>query len=431
MFVTSRLEGCVMLNNVKKDSVKLYQFRRLLETIEKLEGRGTELVTLYVPPDKSISDVINYLRQEYATAANIKSKQTRKNVQDAIESAIQRLKLFDSPGPTGLVVFSGAIPQNSGQTSKIEVYHIIPPEPITTFLYRCDSRFHVEGLKDLLREKTVYGVLVIDNEEAAVAVVKGRSISQLKTFTSGVPGKHHAGGQSARRFERLREMTLNEFYKRVAEKVNELFLQYPELKGVIVAGPGPTKEFFVQGDYLHYTLRDKIHVVDTSYSGESGVREAIAKSADFLKEVRMIEEQKLIQHFMSEATRPDGLAVYGEKQVMEALRKNMLELLILSEDLDRVEAMIKCHNCGYEDVFTLDQNELQSEVPKKLAEKCPQCQNQSLTLKETNLLIDKLISEASRLNVKVELVTSEHEDGEMFRKAFKGIAGLLRHRGGY
>ncbi len=418
-----------MLNSIKNDSVKLYQFRRLLETIEKLEGRGTELVTLYVPPDKSISDVISYLRQEYATAANIKSKQTRKNVQDAIESAIQRLKLFDSSGPTGLVIFSGAIPQNDGQTSKIEVYHIIPPEPLTTFLYRCDSKFHVEGLKDMLREKTVYGVLVIDNEEAAVAIVKGRSISQLKKFTSGVPGKHHAGGQSARRFERLREMTLNEFYKRVAEKANELFLQYPGLKGVIVAGPGPTKEFFVQCDYLHYTLRDKIHIVDTSYSGESGVREAIVKSADFLKEVRMIEEQKLIQHLMSEATKPDGLAVYGEKQVVEALRKNLLELLILSEDLDRVEVVIKCQNCGYEDVFTLDQNELQSEVPKKLAEKCPQCQNQSLTLKEKALLIDRLISEAAKLNVKVELVTSEHEDGEMFRKAFKGIAGLLRHRG--
>lgn len=416
---------------MKRDSVTLYQFKRLLERIESLEGRGTELVTLYVPPDKSISDVINYLRQEYATAANIKSKQTRKNVQDAIESAIQRLKLFDSPGPTGLVIFSGAIPQESGQTSKIEVYHVIPPEPITTFLYRCDSRFHVEGLKELLKERAVYGVVAIDNEEAAVAVVKGRRIEQLKTYTSGVPGKHHAGGQSARRFERLREMTLNDFYKRVAEKANELFLQYPEMKGVIVAGPGPTKDVFVQGDYLHYTLRDKIHVVDTSYSGESGVREAVNKSADFLKEVRMVEEQKLIQRLMSEATRPDGLAVYGEKQVFEALQKNMVDLLLVSEDLNRVEVVIRCQNCGYETKFTVNAEETQAEVPKRLAEKCPACQNQSLTLHETQLLIDRLIAEAEKMGVKVELISSEHEEGEMFKRAFGGIAGFLRHRGAY
>ncbi|MCS6783681.1 MAG: peptide chain release factor aRF-1 [Candidatus Caldarchaeum sp.] len=416
---------------LRRDSVSLYQFKRLLQTIERLEGRGTELVSLYIPPEKSISDVINYLRQEYATASNIKSKQTRKNVQDAIESAIQRLKLFDKPGPTGLVIFSGAIPQNSGQTSKIEVHHIFPPEPITTFLYRCDSKFLIDPLKDLLREKAVYGVIVIDNEEAAVAVVKGRSISQLKTYTSGVPGKHHAGGQSARRFERLREMTLNDFYKRVAEKANELFLQYPEIKGVILAGPGPTKEVFAQGDYLHYTLRDKIHIVDTSYSGESGVREAVAKSADFLKEVRMIEEQKLIQRFMSEATRPDGLAVYGEKQVFDALQKNMVELLLVSEELDRVEVKIRCQNCGYETSFRVDAAELQSELPKRLAEKCPSCQNQSLTHVESKLLIDRLIEEADRLGARVELISSEHEEGEMFKKAFNGVAGILRHRGGY
>jgi len=414
-----------------KDSVALYQFRRMLESIEKLQGRGTELVTLYIPPDRPISEVINYLRQEYATAANIKSKQTRKNVQDAIESAIQRLKLFDRPGPTGLVIFSGAIPQNGPQTEKIVVYHLIPPEPISTFLYRCDSRFHVEGLKELLKDKTVYGVIAIDNEEASVAVVKGRNISQLKTYTSGVPGKHHAGGQSARRFERLREMTLNEFYKRVAEKANELFLQYPNMKGIILAGPGPTKEEFAQGDYLHYTLRDKIHIVDTSYSGESGVREAVAKSSDYLREIRMVEEQRLVQRLMSEVAREDSKAVYGERQVREALSKNMVELLLISEGLDRVEATIRCQNCVFEEKITLSQDELQSEVPKRLAEKCPKCQNQTLALGRTELLIDVLISEAGNVGAKVELISPEHEEGEMFRRAFQGVAGFLRHRGGY
>lgn len=423
--------GCLVMGISDKDSVALYQFRRMLESIEKLQGRGTELVTLYIPPDRPISEVINYLRQEYATAANIKSKQTRKNVQDAIESAIQRLKLFDRPGPTGLVIFSGAIPQNGPQTEKIVVYHLIPPEPISTFLYRCDSRFHVEGLKELLKDKTVYGVIAIDNEEASVAVVKGRNISQLKTYTSGVPGKHHAGGQSARRFERLREMTLNEFYKRVAEKANELFLQYPNMKGIILAGPGPTKEEFAQGDYLHYTLRDKIHIVDTSYSGESGVREAVAKSSDYLREIRMVEEQRLVQRLMSEVAREDSKAVYGERQVREALSKNMVELLLISEGLDRVEATIRCQNCVFEEKITLSQDELQSEVPKRLAEKCPKCQNQTLALGRTELLIDVLISEAGNVGAKVELISPEHEEGEMFRRAFQGVAGFLRHRGGY
>ncbi|RLG01626.1 MAG: peptide chain release factor 1, partial [Thaumarchaeota archaeon] len=177
----------------RKDSVTLYRFKKLIKELESKVGRGTELISIYIPPKKPISEVIGYLRQEYATAANIKSKTTRKNVRDAIESAIQRLKLFDRAGPTGLIIFSGAIPQNGGPGSeKIEVYHIIRPEPINILLYRCDSRFYLEPLKDLLREKDVYGILVIDNEKAAVAVAKGRRIAELKTFTSGVPGKHRA-----------------------------------------------------------------------------------------------------------------------------------------------------------------------------------------------------------------------------------------------
>ncbi len=203
----------------RKDSVTLYRFRKLIKELESKKGRGTELISLYIPPGKLISEVIGYLRQEYATAANIKSKTTRKNVQDAIESAIQRLKLFHRAGPTGLVIFSGAIPQNGGPGSeKIEVYHIVPPEPIQTFLYRCDSRFHLEPLKQLLRERDVYGVLVVDNEEAAVAVIRGRRIVEMDTFTSGVPGKHRAGGQSARRFERLREMSHQDSYKRASKQ---------------------------------------------------------------------------------------------------------------------------------------------------------------------------------------------------------------------
>ncbi|MEM1993720.1 MAG: hypothetical protein QW192_07165, partial [Candidatus Caldarchaeum sp.] len=95
------------------------------------------------------------------------------------------------------------------------------------------------------------------------------------------------------------------------------------------------------------------------------------------------------------------------------------------------ELKIKCQNCGYETVLTLDSSEMQAEIPKKLAEKCPVCGNNSLGLSDTRLLIDKLIEEADKLGVKVELISSEHEEGEMFKKAFKGIAGILRHRGGY
>ena len=415
----------------RKDSVTIYKFKKLIKELESKEGRGTELISIYIPPNKPISDIISYLRQEYATAANIKSKSTRKNVQDAIESAIQRLKLFNRAGPTGLVVFSGAVPQNGGVgNEKIEVYHIIPPEPINLLLYRCDSKFYLDPLKELLREKDVYGVLVIDNEEAAVAVLRGRKIIESKTFTSGVPGKHRAGGQSQRRFERLRQMNLNDYYKRVAAHANEIFLKYPEIKGIIVAGPGPTKEVFVEKGYLHYTFRDKIHLVDTSYSGEEGVREAVKRAENFLKDLRMVEEQKLVRRLMQEITKENPRVVYGDKEILRALRSGMIDTLLLSEDLGKYRIKIKCSNCGAEKEYVMTEEEKVSKLPEILAKPCEKCGQKTLEVVEEKSLVDFYIEEAEKAGTKVELISSEHEEGSMLKNAFGGVAGFLKGYGG-
>ena len=69
-----------------------YKFRRSLEEIEKAAGRGTELVSVYIPPSRPIFDVTNYLRGEVSQSSNIKSASTRKHVQQAIESCISRIK---------------------------------------------------------------------------------------------------------------------------------------------------------------------------------------------------------------------------------------------------------------------------------------------------------------------------------------------------
>jgi Peptide chain release factor 1 (eRF1) len=35
-----------------RNSVSIYKFKRFIEQLEKKEGRGTELVTLYIPPGR-------------------------------------------------------------------------------------------------------------------------------------------------------------------------------------------------------------------------------------------------------------------------------------------------------------------------------------------------------------------------------------------
>ncbi|MGC8850467.1 MAG: peptide chain release factor aRF-1, partial [Candidatus Bathyarchaeia archaeon] len=127
---------------LEAESVSRFRLKRILDELASKEGRGTELISLYIPPGRRIHEVLANLREEYGTASNIKSRTTRKNVQEAIEKVIQRLKLYRMPPRNGLVIFCGAIPQNGPGSERMELYEVEPVEPINIYFYRCDSRFH-------------------------------------------------------------------------------------------------------------------------------------------------------------------------------------------------------------------------------------------------------------------------------------------------
>src|SRR5437899_12412797 len=105
----------------KADSVARFKFKRTIDELSRKEGRGTELISLYVPPDRRIHEVLSQLREEAGTASNIKSRTTRQAVQDSIERVMQRLRLFEEPPPTGLVIFAVMLPQHGLGSERMEI----------------------------------------------------------------------------------------------------------------------------------------------------------------------------------------------------------------------------------------------------------------------------------------------------------------------
>ncbi|MGC9123505.1 MAG: peptide chain release factor aRF-1 [Thermoplasmata archaeon] len=401
------------------DDKSKYDFKRSLEELMKYEGRGTELISLYVPPNRPISDVINYLRDEYSQSSNIKSKTTRKNVMSAIESMISRLKVYRMPPPNGLALFIGTVPYRGDQTRMV-TYIIEPPEPIQSLIYRCDSKFYLDPLLAMLGQKDVYGLIVIDRSEATIGFLRGTRIEVVRNMQSNVPSKHHQGGQSSRRFERLIEQAVHEFFKRVGDSANEAFLNENDLKGILIGGPGSTKEVFANGDYLHHELKKKIiDLFDTGYTDEYGLRELVEKASQKLEELEIAQEKKIINRFLSEIRKNDSLAVYGEKQVIEALKNNQVDTLIISEALRKYKVIYQCPNCGerIEDIII-------GEIPEKY---CPKC-NTLMNVVEKTDIIDEYYKLAEASNAKVYLVSDESEEGKLFLKGFGGIGAILRYK---
>jgi peptide chain release factor subunit 1 len=399
--------------------------------LARKEGSHTELITIYVPPGKQISDALNLLREEYGTASNIKSNVTRKNVLDALVRVQQRLKLFKDPGEKGIVIFAGALPQEGGGpgTERMETYVIVPPEPIKIYLYRCDSRFHTEHLQEMLREKETYGIILVDASEATIATLQGKRLDIVRQMHSGVAGKTRAGGQSARRYERLRDMQLNEYFTRVGAHANDILLPIDTLKGIILAGPGPTKYDFEKGDYLNYQLKNKIlDTIDTAYVEEQGAKEVVEKAPEIMRKVRYIEEKQIMQQFLYEVGHDTGLITYGEAEVRRALESGAVKMLLLSEGLDLLRVTIKCSACGYQEQHTVKVPMLSSFEQGLVGKQCPKCQAPSLTILDKEDIVDNLAQLAEYSNAEVEIISSETEEGQMLKNAFGGVAAMLRFK---
>ena len=414
----------------KPNDLKIYKTKQLLNTLRSKRGFHTELISVYIPHDRKISDVTNHLKNEISESQNIKSKLTRKNVLDSISSLLGQLRNIKDVPENGLVMFSGAIPQsNSPGTEKNEMYIVDPPDRVVTFRYHCASEFLLWPLEEMLTPKETYGLIVVGRKESAVGYIKGNRVEVIREFTSGVHGKFRAGGQSQKRFERLIEEGEKMFYRRISDTVNELFLSIEDLKGIFIGGPGPSKEKFVSDESLDYRLREKImDVVDLGYGGSEGIRALVEKVKDQIENVKYIQEKEIGQKFMKEISTDSGLAIYGYEEIKIALNYGAVDTLLLSEKLDLYKMTLECSNCNYSEFRTVKESNLENTKETVQEEFCPKCSSNTFNLTESISIIEELGAIAESTGSTVVILSTETEEGEMIYSTFGGIAAVLRYK---
>jgi len=456
--------------------------------------------------------ITKQLESEKSTAANIKSTGTRKNVQDALESLIRITKGMKQTPKNGVGLFAGNVSKVEGQDDFI-TESFEPPEELNLRLYRCDQTFVLDPFEDMLEEKELYGLIVIDRKEAAIGILIGKKIRMLHHFDSFVPGKTTKGGQclspdtliiinnekkelgevnigdkilgfdfennekietecvnkwevhkdkiikifthnnkeitasedhlffvdndegmveksanellineklinenrereiikgkeeilvysklidietkshnfianglivhnSAARYARIRDGLAKEFFRKVSEVVKKEFFDLKNLKGIIVGGPGPTKEDFLKESNLVTKLQDLvIGVKDIGYADEHGLEQLVEISSDLLAEQDIIMEKKLLEVFFNMLGKEKDKTAYGKEAVEKALEYGAVEKLLLSKKLKKSE-------------------------------------------------IKRFTKKAEETNVHVDLVSNETEEGVQFLN-LSGIGAILRFK---
>lgn len=360
------------------EEIKRYELEEFVAELSKYKGRHTELVTVYSPAGYSLINIAKQLDQEKSTAMNIKSKTTRKNVLDALERLTRYIRLIKKPPENGLALFSGNISETEGQP-QIEVWSIEPPMPLKARLYRCDQEFVLDPLKEMLEATEVYGIVAIDRNEATLGLLEGKQIRVLQHMTSGVPGKTEKGGQSSARYARIREGMAKEFFRRVADAMKENFFDMKKLKGIIVGGPGPTKEDFLKEGQLVTALAEKVLAVkDIGYADPQALELIVEASRDVLAEQEITREKKILEDFFTKLGKHPEKTAYGLEKVSKALTMGAVDTLILSKKLGKSQ-------------------------------------------------IADLEEKARNISAKIELVSEETEEGIQF-KNIGGIGAILRYQ---
>ena len=412
------------------NSVKQHKLRKLIASLSAKQGRGMEFISLYIPREKSTEEIIAILKCESDLAATKPEivRDVRVRIQDTLKNVIQHLKLLSEIPQNGIAIFAGTF-ANELETEGLNIEELVPPEPITSYLYEVDDHFHLEPLRNMLRNQKVVGLIAMDSKEASFGLLNGERFELIENITSGIPGKSGKGGSSQRRYERERDMEVTYFFHRIAEHAAKAFLDNYKVTVLIVGGPGTTKEDFVKGDYLNYELKNALlSTVDTQSAGKEGVREVLSKSSETLKNMCAPEERMIVQRLLAAIGKQDGLAACGLDLVLNALKKGEAEVALVTDNTDMVEIVAMCKKCELSKKTIVNSKTKAQTVQGMISIPCERCSAVDYEVEEKDI-IDVLEDAASQTDARVEVISTESEEKAKLT-ALGGFAAILRYRHG-
>jgi peptide chain release factor subunit 1 len=408
------------------NSVKLHKLRKKIAYLSEKESKTNDFLSLYVPAQSNLEQIILAIKKE-TEGAVFKSEREKEHLKDAVKRLVQQLKQHKEIPENGVALFTGNYAGDNAGMEVLTVRELIPPEPITTYLFAVDDHFRLEPLRAMLRDQKIVGVLALDAKQANFGLLKGEQVELIDSISSGVAGKTGKGGQSQRRYERERDMELAYFFHRVAEHATKAFLT-TQVNVLIAGGPGQTKNDFLKGEYLHYELHNMLlNVVDTQSASKEALKEIFDKSSELLNNMCGPDERKIIQRLSSELAKPNGgLATYGLESVLVALNKGEVQVALVTDNTDVVETIAVCKKCGHTIKRIAKEN---SQVINEIAKTpCEKCGSVTYEIHQKDI-VDFLEDIAAKTDSAVEVISTPSKEKNQLN-ALSGFAALLRYKTG-
>ena len=141
-----------------------------------------------------------------------------------------------------------------------------------------------------------------------------------------------------------------------------------------------------------------------------------------------MQERKIVQEFLRHLGEDDGLATYGEEEVIRQLKNVNVYTLLVSNAIKRWQVTLKCRSCGYTEtkIIDIDQWEEFEEQVSKM--NCLSCEGGSYEIEEREDLIEVFVKLSKEAGARLEIISTHIEEGEMLFRSFGGIAAITKYR---
>ena len=179
----------------------------------------------------------------------------------------------------------------------------------------------LERLDEAVKQRT-QSILVfvsLDEDTATVALLRQSGIQHIADIDSKRSGKMYESKE-----------TSQEYFGEILSVIKPV---KKEDSPLVVIGPGFTREHFVKyGKTKDLELFENCRTHATGHAGMNGVHEALKVGVveQITKNNRVSFETQFIEKLFEEIKK-EGLASYGEREVLDALNKGAVERLLISD----------------------------------------------------------------------------------------------------
>jgi peptide chain release factor subunit 1 len=159
------------------------------------------------------------------------------------------------------------------------------------------------------------------------------------------------------------------------------------------------------------------------------VREAFDRSSDILSNFRLVEEKQIVEKLFKQINSNSGLGAYGLNEVINYLRNNVVDTIIVTDKIGLHRIEVKCNRCNEIQEKIIERGKVIETKTELGNSPCLSCKSLDIVVTDQDI-VDYLSLLSAKTGTRIEVISGVSEHGSMVSN-LGSIGAILRYNPNY